>query len=85
MRKIAIAGIVLCIIFICCILYLFNQAHSELNSTDAKYKKAIGEKFVLDKDTLLIIDYSILSSNFTLANGKTVSSELVFKQLNKNE
>lgn len=83
MRKFVIIGLLFFIAFASCIIYLLHSATSELNVTDTKYKKEIGEKFILEKDTLLITDYSILKSTFTLSNGKEVSSEIVFKQRKK--
>lgn len=44
-----------------------------------KVKKHIGSKVVIDKDTLTILDYSMLNSNYMLSNGKEVSFELAEK------
>lgn len=51
-----------------------------LNSLDANIedmKSKIGTEFVLEGDTLLIIDYSTLNDNYTLSNGTKVSKELI--------
>lgn len=42
-------------------------------------KNFIGEKILLNKDTFLIIDYSIINSNYTLDDGKTINIELAKK------
>ncbi len=34
---------------------------------------------VIEKDTLLIVDYSFLESNYTLSDGRKVSFELIKK------
>jgi hypothetical protein len=49
------------------------------NKEAAKYKERVGTKIVLNKDTLLIVDYSMLNDNFKLSNGQEVSIELVKK------
>jgi len=55
----------------------------ELNSLDQDMKNAIGDTIILQQDTLIIIDYSLFNENFTLSNGKEVSSEFVTKQIAK--
>jgi hypothetical protein len=49
------------------------------NKEAAKYKERVGTKIVLNKDTLLILDYSMLNDNFKLSNGQEISIELVKK------
>ena len=51
----------------------------KLNTEENKYKKHIGEKYIMDKDTLTIVDYSIFSMNFTLSNGRKVNYVLICK------
>jgi hypothetical protein len=40
-------------------------------------KENIGRKIVIQKDTLLIIDYSVYKNNYKLSNGFEISYELV--------
>ena len=47
----------------------------EINSIDDKYKPYVGEIIVISKDTLYILDYSILNENFTLSNGSVINLE----------
>ena len=77
--KMAIA-LVLCIISV---VYLLNSAVNDisknLSAEENKYEKHIGEKYVVDKDTLTIVDYSIFNENFTLSDGRKVSYVLIGK------
>jgi hypothetical protein len=42
-----------------------------------KYESKIGKRIVLNKDTLMITNYSLISSSFKLENGAEVSCKLV--------
>lgn len=42
-----------------------------------KYKPYLGKTFVLDSDTLTIVDYSLLTETFVLSNGKEINYRLV--------
>jgi len=44
-----------------------------------KYERKVGERVVLKTDTLMIIDYSLFKSNFTLEDGREISFDLVDK------
>jgi hypothetical protein len=56
-----------------------KNAGNDLENKEAKYKAKIGKKFILDKDTLTIIDYSFIMSNFTLSNGVKINSSIILK------
>lgn len=58
-------------------LYCIN---TNLTKTENKYKSKIGQKLILEKDTLIIIDYSLLRSTFTLSNNKEVNKKLIFNK-----
>lgn len=42
-------------------------------------KDMIGEKVIIQKDTLMIIDYSAQDNTYTLSNGIQVNTKLIFK------
>lgn len=42
-----------------------------------KYRNKVGTEFVLNNDTLKVIDYSYYMDNFTLSNGVIVNSTLI--------
>lgn len=58
------------------LLYLLITAvlHGEHN-----YKEYVGNRVVLDKDTLSIVNYNFKAKRFILDNGKVINSSLVFK------
>ena len=73
-----IIGMVVCVIVLSFLLNkLFNNLTSEISKEKEKYEKYVGEKHIIDKDTLTITDYSILEETFTLSNGQKVSYKLV--------
>lgn len=59
--------------------YLLNNNINKLIKIENEYKKQIGKTYVLDKDTLIIVDYSILDENFTLSDGRKVNYILIEK------
>lgn len=75
-----LGGLVLCVI---AVVYLLNSAGNDIgkkiSTEEDKYKKHIGEKYIIDKDTLTIVDYSIFSENFTLSDGRKVNYVLIGK------
>lgn len=40
-------------------------------------KSYVGEKIVIDKDTLTITDYSVFKDTYTLSNGVSINKEMV--------
>jgi hypothetical protein len=76
------------ILFTSALIYLLfknfvQKPNEELNRMDDTFKSQIGKEFVLNKDTLLIIDYSLWSETFTLSNGREVNSNLVINSKKK--
>lgn len=62
--------------------YLLNGAGDDFfdeidKYENNKYTKHIGEKYVIYKDTLTIVDYSISKDNFTLSDGRKINYFLV--------
>ena len=66
------------------IIFLADSISTDLeegmDDASAKYKEHIGEDYILNKDTLTIIDYSIWNDSFTLSNGVEVSYQLIAKE-----
>ena len=59
--------------------YLLGDCSSDLISEIDKFQEAVGDTVVLQGDTLMIIDCSILNDSYTLEDGRTISYELVNK------
>lgn len=80
MKKVFLGMGIFVIIFIVLVVFLTNSITSGINKGKEKYEDKIGQKIVLEKDTLTIIDYSSILETFTLSNGKTVNSTFVFSK-----
>ena len=66
--------------FVFSVHWLTTSVSSEIDEVQNKYKQRIGTKYVLEKDTLTVVDYSSISQTFTLSNGKVVNASLILKQ-----
>ena len=75
MNRIYLFGIALVITFAISVSLLTNNIGSEIEKVEAM----VGTKVVLEKDTAIIIDYSILEESYTLSNGKEISFVLAQK------
>jgi hypothetical protein len=80
MKKMIIGMIALVAVFVFCVHLLTSSITNEIDKERNKYKVKIGQKFILEKDTLTIIDYSSIMETFTLSNGKEVNASIVFNK-----
>lgn len=69
MKTIIYSAMVLFIILV----FSFLFTTSKLLIKDDRFKSKLNTKVVLNKDTLTIIDYSFINSNYTLSNGTIIS------------
>lgn len=56
-----------------------NKCSTSFEKELNKYETRVGDKVILKGDTLMIIDYSFIESNFTLEDGRKISIELLDK------
>lgn len=78
---IVIIGFIMYVLVSSFFVIFFTKIEKEKDS----YERYIGKKMILDKDTLTIINYSIISETFTLSNGQKVTYKLVSKNTLINE
>lgn len=78
MKNVIIGTLIVFITSVTSFYYLTNSLSSELNKKTDEYKSKIGQRIVIEKDTLTVVDYSIVMETFTLSNGKQVNSVIVF-------
>lgn len=81
------------IVFLCCIamivfcaiqcIKICNQTAQELDAKTTNIINQVGKKVIINKDTLLIMDYSLLNQNYTLSNGVKISFEFEEKAVLK--
>lgn len=80
MKKVFILAIVM-LVCITILSYIVvdatKETYKELRSNDNNIKSNIGKTIIINKDTLIITDYSMLNSNYTLSNGTKVSFEYI--------
>lgn len=76
MKKMVLMFVVMC----CSMAYLIHSMSSNIDKEQNMYKAKIGSQFILEKDTLTIVDYSSIMETFTLSNGKEVNALLVLKK-----
>lgn len=56
---------------------------SSINSYTNKFQALVGERVVVGKDTLIIVNSSVLNEDYTLANGTKVSWDYAKKHIVK--
>jgi len=56
------------------------SAVEEAGDVKGEFESYIGEPFVLNGDTSVIVDYSVLNGVFVLSNGTKVHKKLVMQQ-----
>lgn len=79
MKKIGCITLIFIVIVVTGIYYLAKTLTTEIDSEVEKIETLVGERIILKNDTLLIMDYSILNSNYTLEDGREISFELAKK------
>lgn len=82
MKKMLIGLLICVILLVLCLNWLINSFNSEIKKERDKYETNIGQKVIIENDTLTIMNYSTIMKTFTLSNGKTVDASFIFN--NKN-
>ena len=61
------------------LMLCWNILINDIKQDVKKIETKVGLRVVLEKDTLMVIDYSYVNDNYTLSSGIEVSRELVDK------
>lgn len=80
--KNAITTIILMIIVVFSIIYFSrscDRLNNEYNKTKVECQQMIGKKISLEKDTFMIVNYSIFNETCLLSNGREIKLELAKK------
>ena len=72
-KKIVLAFVVL----IVCLFIFIGIIMKANNEEVTVYEQMIGDTVIINKDTLIVVDYSRLDATVTLSNGVKVSKSLV--------
>lgn len=74
-----LSGFGLIILLIVLFYFIMTSLANKVGDYERQIKAKVGCKIVIEKDTLLILDYSLLQGNYTLSDGRQVSFELAEK------
>lgn len=77
MKKMSVILMILVILLVFSLKYLAKNVGKNFQEEKNKVENKLGQRLVLERDTLTIIDYSLINQNYTLSNGKQISFELV--------
>lgn len=77
MKQAIIGGVLVVVIILLLTWSISSTVGRMADETTKQFSTYIGSKIVLDKDTLLITDYSLLRNTLILKNGTEVNLELV--------
>jgi hypothetical protein len=79
MKILLYAPVVLFIVLFIIAVMCVNTCNKNINKEIDKSKEMVGKKVILEKDTLLILDYSLINSNYKLSDGREISFEFARK------
>jgi len=77
-KMLIIAGISVITVIIGSI-FIFHSIITEIDKTSKEMQDKIGSKIILNNDTLMIINYSILNDAYILENNTEISTTLIDK------
>ncbi len=79
----AIIGIVVMALLYATAASIFISGLSDISDKADVYELNIGKTIVIDKDTLTIVNYSLINESYALSNGTNVNVKLVENKLNE--
>lgn len=77
--KLMLTALVIFLAGVAGFMYLVSIATADYKKQHQPYIDKIGDTIVLKKDTLIIVDYSVLNQSFKLSNGAEVAKSLISK------
>ena len=79
MKKIFVGVLIVIAILFCIVApcYFIYDVFSILEKTELEVNSNIGAKVILNKDTLVVVDHSYLSSTYTLSNNVKIETSLI--------
>lgn len=78
-RKLFFGVLVVMILMMCGAVLIFYGLTSVVSKSENKMKSFVGKKVVIEKDTLMIINYSLINNTYKLSDNSEVSSVLAEK------
>lgn len=68
-----------CITCFLTVSLLIILVKSQVKDYEETYTNMVGKKILFEKDSVTIIDYSMIHETYTLSNSKTISIKLIKK------
>ncbi len=65
------------VLFLGAVLFMFNWAESNWEESKSTHKSKLGSKVIFKKDTLSVVDYSVVENTITLSNGVKMNADFV--------
>ena len=75
-----ISGLIVIVIVVLCVVLLssnFNKCTREITDTHDQMESKVGSTVVIDKDTLIVVDFSWIKDCYILNNGLSVNRAYV--------
>lgn len=82
LKVVLITAILLTVVSIAFTIAIIEKSTTFVEEVREKYNSKLGYSIVVDKDTLEIIDFSVLEERFILKDGTYVTQERVFNEVN---
>lgn len=73
---ITLMGLIFACLFIMALVHLLNKGYDTVNDTITDTEEHLGKDIIIEDDTLMIMDYSIINDNYTLEDGRKISIPL---------
>ena len=83
MKKIIIYLIIAAVLLSVSLLGIITLFTMKLDKKTNDYKEYLGKEIIMNKDTLIITDYSVFEGTFIMNDGSSVNKELVKKLLDE--
>jgi cell division protein FtsL len=76
-RAAIIMGMVMVILVMTFAIYVVKPLMKKVGEETTKIESKIGKKFIYNKDTVMVVDYSTFNSTYTLSDGSKVSFKII--------
>jgi len=76
-KSLILIPIIFVIIIVALAFLVYNKLIKTVEEEENKYKQHLGKSVVLRKDTLLIVDYSLVKEVYILQDGRAIHYSIV--------
>jgi len=83
MNKLVIIGISTFLLLISVLFFTLRTMGLAIREKNEEIKELVGKQVIIQKDTLVVIDYSLLDNTYTLSNGIDYDIDFVKTRINE--